>query len=102
MEHVREGFSKVESCDFFDVGWGSDVALCREALPEAWFNLRLSPVKLMECTPQEVMDDVENLLGQVGPLERASVCCVNIDYGTPDDNIRAIFQTGEKYRRYGA
>ncbi|MFM8321041.1 MAG: hypothetical protein ACKOC5_09030, partial [Chloroflexota bacterium] len=32
---------------FVDVGWGSDVAACRRALPEAFFNLRLSPVRML-------------------------------------------------------
>ena len=101
MEHVNEGFAKVTGCEFFDVGWGSDVAACREALPDAWFNLRLSPVKLMTCSPQDVKDDVERLLRAAGPLEKASVCCINMDDGTPDENVRAIFEVVERYRGYG-
>ena len=102
MEHVREGFAKVEKAEFFDVGWGSDVALCRQALPDAFFSLRLSPVRVKDFTVEEVRQDVEGLLRQVGPLEKAAVCCVNMDYGTPDENIREIFKVVEKYRRYGA
>jgi len=37
-----------------------------------------------------------------GPLERAGVCCINMDYGTPDDNIFAVFEVVQRYRRYGA
>jgi hypothetical protein len=59
-------------------------------------------VKLRECTPQEVKEDVERLLRQTGPLEKTSVCCINMDYGTPDENVRAIFEVVERYRRYGA
>jgi len=102
MEHVVEGFAKVRECDFFDVGWGSDVARCRQALPEAWFNLRLSPAKLRECSAAEVRADVEELLLASGPLQQASVCCINIDSGTPDEYIHDIYETVERYRRYGA
>lgn len=102
MDRLSEGFSKVKGCEFFDVGWGSDISSCREAFPKAWFNLRLSPVKLLTCSPEEVRADTENLLSQGKPLERASVCCVNMDYGTPDENVMAIYEVVEKYRRFGA
>jgi len=87
---------------FFGVGWGSDVASCRESLPDAFFNLRLSPVRMLQCTPQEIAEDTEKLLLATGPLEQAGVCCINMDYGTPDDNIFAMFEVVQRYRRYGA
>jgi hypothetical protein len=37
-----------------------------------------------------------------GPLERAALCCINLDDQTPDDNVRAIFAMAERYRQYGA
>ena len=101
MEHVRQGFARVEGCEFFDVGWGSDVALCRQALPDAWFNLRLGPAKLARCTPDEVIADVLHLLHQAGTPEKVSVCCINIDDGTPDENVRAIFEAVRHYRQRG-
>lgn len=87
---------------FFDVGWCSDVARCREALPNAFFNLRLSPVRMLQCSPQEIAQDTEKLLLAAGPLAQAGVCCINMDYGTPDENIFAIFEVVQRYRRYGA
>ncbi len=87
---------------FVDVGWGSDVKLCRMALPNAFFNLRLSPIRMLNCTPNEIAADTEMLLTSAGPLEKAGVCCINMDYGTPDDNIFAMYEVVERYRRYGA
>lgn len=84
---------------FLDVGWGSDVAACRAALPEAFFNLRLSPMRMLSCTPQEIAADTETLLSAAGPLELAGVCCINMDYGTPDENLFAMAEVIEKYRR---
>lgn len=98
MEHVRKGFAKVEKAGFFDVGWGSSVALCREALPDAFFSLRLSPVRLKDLTTEEIRQDVEGLLQQAASLDKVAVCCINMDYGTPDDNIREIFKVVEEYR----
>lgn len=87
---------------FFGVGWGSDVAQCREALLEAFFNLRLSPVRMLQCSPKEIAEDTEKLLKAAGPLEQAGVCCINMDHGTPDDNIFAMFEVVQRYRSYGA
>jgi uroporphyrinogen-III decarboxylase len=86
---------------FVDVGWGSDVAACRKALPDVFFNLRLSPVRMLTCTPQEIAVDTESLLCAAGPLELAGMCCINMDYGTPDENLFAMYQVVEKYRQRG-
>ncbi len=102
MHKVRREYASVEGVEFFDVGWGSDVAACREALPNAIFSLRLSPVRVAGLTPAQVSADVEGLLQAAGPLERAALCCINLDDKTPDDNVRAIFEVAERYRRYGA
>lgn len=87
---------------FYDVGWESDVAECRRALPDAFFNLRLSPIRMLQCTPQEIAADTEKLLQAAGPLEKAGVCCINMDHGTPDENIFAMAEVVDRYRRYGA
>jgi hypothetical protein len=87
---------------FADVGWGSDVAACRAALPDTFLNLRLSPIRMLQCTPAEMAADAEGLLKAAGPLDRIGLCCINMDYGTPDENIHAVYEVLERYRKYGA
>ena len=84
-----------------DVGWGSDVTAVRQSLPNVFLNLRLNPVRMLQATPQEIAADTENLLKAAGPLENVGVCCINMDYETPDENIFAMFEVVEKYRQYG-
>jgi hypothetical protein len=95
-EYARLPLSYVEA------GWGSDVARVREVLPDVFLNLRLSPIRMLQCTPQEIAEDTEKLLQAAGPLEETGVCCINLDYGTPDDNLFAMFEVIQRYRRYGA
>lgn len=102
MHKVRHEYARVEGVELFDVGWGSDVAACRAALPNAIFSLRLSPVRVATLTPREVAADVESLLRAAGSLERAAVCCINLDDRTPDENVRAIFEVVNKYQKFGA
>jgi len=59
-------------------------------------------VRVSTLSPAEVAADAEGLLRAAGPLERAALCCINLDDQTPDENVRAIFQVAERYRRYGA
>ena len=101
MHRVAAAYGETGAA-YYDVGWGSDVAACRKALPDAFLNLRLSPIRMLQCTPVEMAADVEKLLLAAGPLEKAGVCCINMDYGTPDDNLFAVYEVVERYRRYGA
>lgn len=104
IHHCGDNLHKIASVyaelplTMVDVGWGSDVAAVREALPDAFLNLRLNPVRMLQATPQEIAADTESLLKAAGPLENAGVCCINMDYGTPDDNIFAMYQVVERYR----
>lgn len=101
MERYGSVYAQVPAV-FFDVGWGSDLAACRELLPQAFFSLRLSPARLRRQSPAEAAADAEHLLSTCPHLERAGVCCINVDDGTPDDNLWAIYEVVERYRRYGA
>jgi hypothetical protein len=102
MHKVRAEYAKVDGAEFFDVGWGSDVAACRAALPNAIFSLRMSPVRVATLPREQVVADAESLLRAAGPLERAALCCINLDDRTPDENVRALFEVVERYREYGA
>ena len=84
---------------YLDVGWGSDIADCRAALPDAWLSLRLNPVRMKDATPEEAAADTEGLLQAHGaPWDKVAVCCINMDYGTPDEVVRAMFETVARYR----
>ncbi|MFC1650604.1 uroporphyrinogen decarboxylase family protein [Candidatus Latescibacterota bacterium] len=98
MHNVAVGYSKVKEACFFDVGWGADIAFCRKMIPDAFFNVRLSPVKIKSCTPDEVEADMVSLLENTGDLSKVGICCINMDYGTPDENVARIFETARGCR----
>jgi uroporphyrinogen-III decarboxylase len=93
-----DAYAQVPS-DFYDVGWGSDVAHCRAALPEAFLNLRLSPVRMLQATPDQIRQDVEQLLASGGSGENVGICCINMDYGTPDANVLAVLDAVADFSR---
>jgi hypothetical protein len=99
LERLVDAYARVPGLVYVDVGWGSDVAACRRALPDAYFSLRLHPPRLRSQTPEEVRADVERLLKNAGPLDRVALCCVAMDSATPDANVRAIFEVARRHRR---
>lgn len=94
LHRFSEAYAPVEAA-FFDVGWGSDVALCRKAFPEAYLNLRLSPVRLLRETPEQIRQDTWDLVAAAGGADKVGVCCINMDSATPDENVAAIFEAVE-------
>lgn len=82
---------------FYDVGWGSDVAKCSAALPDAFLNLRLSPVRLLQGTAAEAHNDALTLLRAAGRSAKVGLCCINMDHGTPDENVHAIFAAAREF-----
>ncbi len=101
MHKVAPGYAKVPDACFFDVGWGADLAECRRWLPDAFFNIRLSPVRVAAGTPDDVERDLAGLLESAGDLSNIGVCCINMAAGTPDENVRRIFEVVERYRGFG-
>jgi hypothetical protein len=83
---------------FYDVGWGSDVARCSAVLPDAFLNLRLNPVRLLHGTAEEARSDALALLRAAGRDSHVGLCCINMDYGTPDENVRAIFAAACEFK----
>jgi len=94
-----DGYAKVPNVCFFDVGWGSNIALCRKKLPNAFLNLRYDPVKLCTATPEEVRKDVLRMLKEAGDPGKVGFCCINMGWDVPDENIVAIYDTVKEYRR---
>lgn len=100
MHQVAAAYNELDLA-FADVGWGSDVAACRKALPNTFLNLRLSPIRMLQATPQEMAADADALLRAAGRLDKTGVCCINMDYGTPEENIFAVYDVIERYRKNG-
>ncbi len=98
LHRFAPAYGKVPAI-FFDVGWGSDVARCREAFPGTFLNLRLSPVDMLWKKPEEIQEITTRLLAAGYSPRKTGVCCINMDYGTPDENVMAMVEAVENYCR---
>lgn len=96
---MASAFAKVPQLDFLDVGWGGDVKILREHLPNTFLNIRLSPVELAKMSKDEIHQTVSKLVNDSANPYLTGVCCINIDDSVSDDKIDAIFETVEELRK---
>jgi hypothetical protein len=92
-------FAKVPHLDFLDVGWGGDLRVLRQHLPNTFLNIRLSPVELVTQTPEQIRSTVRRLVGEAGSLALTGVCCINLDNRASDAQVAAIFEAADELRR---
>ena len=94
-----EAFARLPHVDFLDVGWGGDPAVLRRHLPGTFLNIRLSPVEIVNMSPEEIRSTVERRVEASGDPCLTGVCCVNMDDRVTDDRVRAVFEAVFGLRR---
>ena len=96
-----ESFAQLPHLDFLDLGWGGDVAALRRALPDTFFNLRLSPVLLNTYSESEMENIITGLVDASGDLSKTGLCCVNMDDAVEDSKIDALYRIAATLRERG-
>ncbi len=94
-----ESFAKLPSLDFLDVGWGGDLKILREHLPNTFLNIRLDPVTLNDYSEKELESTIVRLVSESGNPGLTGVCCINMDDEVEDSKITTIFQTVANLRQ---
>lgn len=95
---MATSFAKIPNLDFLDVGWGGDIKILREHLPNTFLNIRYSPVELAKQTKEKVRETICSMVNESGNPYLTGVCCINIDDSVSDDKIDTIFETVEELR----
>ncbi|NIA29641.1 MAG: hypothetical protein GWP06_06975 [Actinobacteria bacterium] len=94
-----ENFAKIPNLDFLDVGWGGDLKILRKHLPNAFLNIRLSPVEIAKQSADEIRETITRLVSDSANPYLTGVCCINMDDKVSDEKITAIFETVEELRK---
>jgi hypothetical protein len=92
-------FAKIPHLDFLDLGWGGNIKLLRQYLPDTFLNIRLSPVEIINQTNEQISETITRLVTESGNPYLTGVCCINMDDKVTDDKIDTIFETVEKIRK---
>jgi hypothetical protein len=92
---MAKSFAKIPHLDYLDLGWGGDVKILRQYLPDTFLNIRLSPVEIVNQTPEEIRETITRLVKDSGNPYLTGVCCINMDDKVTDNKIDAIFETVE-------
>jgi hypothetical protein len=75
---------------FVDVGAGSDIKAVRACLPDAFLNLRLKPTDMLTQSPGYIKREVRRMIRESERTDGTGICCINMDHGTPEENVRAV------------
>ncbi len=94
-----EVFSSLPHLDFLDVGWGGDVKLLRQHLPETFLNIRLSPVDIIDQSAEQIESDITRLVQESDNPWLTGVCCINMDHHVTDDKVTTILETAGALRK---
>ncbi len=90
--HV-EKFAMIPHLNFLDVGWGGDVKLLREHLPDTFLNIRLSPVEIIRQSHDQIRETITRLVSESGNPYLTGICCINMDDQVSDDRVATILET---------
>lgn len=92
-------FAKIPNLAFLDLGWGGDVKILREKLPNTFFSIRLDPVTINNTPDDRLENIIRNLINDSGDPMLTGVCCINMDGNTDDSKIRTIYKTVDAVRQ---
>ncbi len=95
--HLLEVFTKIRNCRGYHLGWGTDIREARKILKGAKIRARLDPQRIASGNPDQVRRDVVKILQEEGPTSKLTLILYNASADTPDENIRAIFDTVKEY-----
>jgi hypothetical protein len=96
---MAASFAQIPHLDYLDLGWGGDVKMLREHLPNTFFNIRLSPVEIARQSCGEIRETIVRLVRESGNPSLTGVCCINMDDSVSDDRITTIFDTVEDLKK---
>jgi len=91
-------YGELPYVDFFDLGWGGDIAIIRSRLPDTLLNLRLDPVTLNRCSHEEIEGYIRKGVELSGNPYLTGICCINMDSETDEEKVRTILRTVETLR----
>jgi len=60
--------------------------------------VRLSPVEIVQYTPEQIRQTVRELVRQSGNPWLTGVCCINMDQRVSDPQVTAIFEAVAELR----
>ena len=96
---MAASFTKIPTLDFLDLGWGGDVKLLRQHLPNTFLNIRLSPVEIARQSNDEIQATITRLVKESDNPLLTGICCINMDDSVTDDRIDTIFETVQELRK---
>lgn len=87
-------YRKIPRIEFIEIGSQSDVGLALERFPEATVQYIMNAAKIAKSSCREASETTKTLLRAAGDsASRFRLHVPDIEYGTPEENLRAIYRS---------
>jgi hypothetical protein len=84
-------YRQIGNVTMIEIGSNSDMRMALDTFPEAQVSYIVSHAQIREGPPSAIEELMHALLDAAGPDEgRLSLCIPDLEYGTPDEHIRAV------------
>jgi uroporphyrinogen-III decarboxylase len=93
-------YSKVKNVTYYEAGWGGDIERIRKNFPSIFISARLSPVKILDQSDDELINDIVNIVKNGSPLNKLIISVYGIDHRISDDKIKLIFSVCNNIENY--
>jgi hypothetical protein len=92
FERYAAAYRAIPRIDWIEIGWGSDIRTALEQFPEATVQSILSAVFVASASRSEVREAVNTILETArGNWHRFRLTMADVEFSTPDDNLREIY-----------
>lgn len=86
-------YRRVPSLAWVEIGWGSDLRLALDTFPETHVQVIIGHEHIRHGTPAAIRETMRWFLDIAGPdASRLSFNVPDLEYGTPDENVRAAVE----------
>ena len=99
--HILSELTKIPQLSWFEVGWGTDLekmALVASVRKVEYVKVLLNPARILMADSKEIGNDMQEIMDVPWPCD-VIVRTGAIEYGTPKENIIAIFESLAKHSR---
>jgi len=92
FDAYAESYRNVPKMDFLEIGWGSDIRLALDLFPEAAVSYMFGVSYALFENRDAIRREMDRILRAAdGHWDRFSINVSDIEYGTPDENLKEIF-----------
>lgn len=92
VDRMIDQYALHDNVSYIQVGWQSNLRKVCDTFPKASISYIFSAKRLMSASREDLVEDVRRIMDSIHQDTEFELSVPDIDYRTPDDNIRAVYE----------